>query len=84
VETRPLEPEGSEIEFQPTEEVLRDELKVHRQPDHGCCQTLQLALGGLLPESAPRQGCQLNHKLVGRSYKELQLNLRVKPRKPLV
>ena len=35
---RPLEPKGLEVEFFPMEEVLHEEVKVHRQPDHGCGQ----------------------------------------------
>ena len=36
---RPLEPQAREVEFFPKEEVLDEEVKIHRQPDHGCSQT---------------------------------------------
>lgn len=35
----PPEPEGREVEFFPTEEVLHGKFEVHRQLDHGCLKT---------------------------------------------
>ena len=35
---RPLEPQAREVEFFPMEEVLHEEVKIHRQPDHGRAQ----------------------------------------------
>jgi len=34
----PLEPQAREVEFFPMEEVLHEEVKIHRQPDHGRAQ----------------------------------------------
>ncbi len=38
VGNRPLEPKAREVEFFPKEEARHEEVKVHRQPDHGCGQ----------------------------------------------
>ena len=38
VGNRPLEPQAREVEFFPMEEVLHEEVKIHRQPDHGRAQ----------------------------------------------
>jgi len=34
----PARPKAPEVEFS-TKEFLREEVKIYRQPDHGCAQT---------------------------------------------